>query len=52
MSPCMRRRRRSYVIGPGLSWLGFCPSKWSQMLAEIAVSECALDENEQKQDVQ
>src|SRR5947207_16000388 len=28
------------------------PEQWSQMLAEIAVSECALDENKQKQDVQ
>jgi hypothetical protein len=28
-----RRRRRSYVIRPGVIWLGFFPQQWSKLLA-------------------
>src|SRR4051794_3417347 len=30
----------------------FKPEQWSKVLAEMAVSECALDENKQQQDMQ
>src|SRR6202047_3703725 len=52
MSPCRRRRRRSYVIRPGVNWLGFCPSSGARCSRRSWCLNVPWSEEEQEQDMQ